>query len=471
MEKRQRPFDLLRWFGALSFVTIASAAVGMAAILSYFLAGEILRRHASKTAEFISSVAEIQSAFGGFRDRAGMAELLGGIRTAGELGVGEDAAERAREEFFDHMRALPSVLSIDIYARDRRVIWSHSKDGHADAVMGSVEPLFLDSIFARRYAASDDAAVAAEILSDQPGSYDVRYYVPLYDSRQQVAAVVEVCEEPMGLFNSIRRGRILVWAGSLVAGTLIYLILFWVVRRAAVLIGFQQQRLVESETLAVVGEMALAVAHGIRSPLAAIRSSAELIHEQLPQKLQNHTRDIIGQTDRLSRWSRDLLVFSVPEPPVAALENVNIVPVLEESVENFRSRLSQNRISPEWIRPAVDVPAVVGNRSLLLQVFNSIIANAIDAMAGGGKLTIRYDMDQPRGRVVVDIEDTGMGMSDDERARMFKPFSTNKPRGLGIGLTLVKRTLERYGGSVRVESAEHVGTRVELNFATCAPGP
>jgi two-component system sensor histidine kinase HydH len=475
MDRGRRPFNLLRWFGALSFITIAAAAITMAAILSYFLAGEILKRHASQTAEFISTVSEIQSDFGGFRHRTGMAELLGGIRTADELGVSKDTAERSREEFFDHMRTLPSIVSIGVYAHDRKAIWSYSKEGRAQPAKPSPEPDILEQIFAYRYAGSYDAAVnwnyhAAEFLSDRPGRYDVMYYVPLYDSRHRVAAVVQICEEPIGLLNSIRHGQMLIWASFLVAGTLIYVILFWVVRRAAVLIRCQQQRLVESEALAVVGQLALAVAHGIRSPLAAIRSSAELMLEELPGKLQTHAQDIIGQADRLSHWLRDLLVFSEPEPSLALVENVNIVPVLEESVENFRSRFSQNCISPEWVRPAVDVPAVVGNRSLFLQVFNSIIANAVEAMAAGGKLTISYDMDRPRHCVVVDIADTGIGMSADARAHAFESFNTTKPRGLGVGLTLVKRTLERYGGSIRVESAERKGTRVELNFATCVAG-
>ncbi len=476
MDEGRRPFNLLRRFGALSFITIAAAAVGMAAVLSHFLAGEILERHASQTAAFIASVAEIQSRFGGFRDPSGMAELLGGSRTAEELGVRQAVAERSADEFFDHMRALPSVLAVDIYARDRTVIWSYSKEGHAQAVDRPELARVLDRIFAYELADGDTIALSsnhheAEITSDQPGSYDARYFVPLYGAGGRVAAVVEICEEPVGLFNSIRRGRMLVWGSFLVAGVLIHLILFWVVRRASVLIGFQQQRLVESETLAVVGELALAVAHGIRSPLGAIRSSAELMLDQLPQKLRPHAQDIVGQADRLSQWLQDLLVFSMPEPPAALVESVDLVPVLEEAAENFRSRFSQQCISPEWVRPAIDVPPVIGNRSLFLQVFNSIIANAVEAMAGGGRLTIHYDLDELRRHVVVDIADTGAGMSADVCARVFLPLNTGKPRGLGVGLTLVKRTLERYGGSIRVESAERVGTRVELNFPTGAIVP
>ena len=74
------------------------------------------------------------------------------------------------------------------------------------------------------------------------------------------------------------------------------------------------------------------------------------------------------------------------------------------------------------------------------------------------------DLERARDRVRVDIADTGCGMNAERLAQAFKPFKTGKARGLGIGLTLVKRTLERYGGGVHIESRENAGTRVRLIF-------
>lgn len=465
METEPKPFNLLRWFGALSFITIAAAATATAAMLSYFLAGEILRRHASQTASFVSTVSQTQSKFGGFRYPDGMAELLGSVRAAEELGVGAETAQRSKEEFFDHMRALPSMVSVDIYGRNRERVWSYAKHEVANEARSDNAEL-LDQIFSYRRAGADDVLVnwdyhSAEFVSDRPGRYDISYYVPLYDSQGQVAAVVRICEAPLGLLGSVRRGQILAWSSLLVAGALIYAILFWIVRRAAVLIASQQHRLVESETLAAVGELSLAVAHGIRNPLAAIRSGAELMLDDVADGLKANVRNIIEQVDRLSHWLRDLLVFS--EPPTMK-GKVDIVPVIEEALENFRLRFAQHCITAQWIRPTVDAPPVVGNRSLFLQVFNSIIANAVEAMPGGGTLAIRCDVDEGRGRVVVHITDTGMGMSTDVLARAFKPFNTTKPRGLGVGLTLVKRILDRCGGSVCIESSEQAGTAVDMTF-------
>jgi signal transduction histidine kinase len=274
--------------------------------------------------------------------------------------------------------------------------------------------------------------------------------------------VVEIYKEPVGLLEGIRRGQTLVWSSLLIAGALIVATLFLVARRAAMVMADQQKRLVDSETLVVIGEMALAVAHGIRNPLAAIRCNAELILGEVPERSKTQLEDVIRQADRLSSWLRDLLLFSRPLEPEAAAEKVNLVEVLRESVESFASRCAQAGIGVEWIDAEVEIPPVIGNRMLLLQAINSIIANAVEVMSGGGKLTLCCILEMSQRRVRVIIADTGRGMSEERLALAFKPFNTSKPHGMGIGLTLVKRTLERYGGGVHIESRENMGTRVKL---------
>jgi signal transduction histidine kinase len=465
---RPRPFNLLRWFGALSFITVAAGAVGTAAALSHFVAAEILHWDAEITAEFILSLAETQSAYRGYSGKTGVAELLGGITTAADLGISETVARASTAEFFDHLRALPGATFIRVYARDRRVIWFYAGEGYDEPENAADEtPDFLAQAFGLKYAGSS-AVIGRwdyhviQSLPGKPGGYFVENYVPLYDSNNNAAAVVEIYKEPAGLFESIRRGQIRVWSDVLIAGALIFITLFMVARRAAIVMADQQKRLVDSETLVALGEMSLAVAHGIRNPLAAIRCNAELIQDSVPEGPKKQVRDIIRQVDRLSYWLRDLLVLS--QPSEAEVEKVNLLEILRESVENFAGRFAQAHIAVEWFDPEVEIPPVAGNRLLLLQVINSIIANAVEGMSDGGKLTLRCEPEPAQGRVRVNIADTGHGMSEERLAQAFRPFKTGKARGLGLGLTLVKRTLERYGGSVRIESRENLGTRVELIF-------
>jgi len=459
-----RPRNFMRWFAAMGFVTVTAGAIGTAATLSHYLAREIFQWDALMTAEFVVTVAETESTFKRFARKSGVGELLGRAATAAELGVSEAAAGESIEELLDHITALPGAASIMVYARDRNLVWAHYGTGVPQAPDATAER-FLESAFELPYTGPYSALGrweyrAPEPRLDRPASYWVENYVPLYDAQRHVAAVVKIGKEPGLLQQIIHSGQLIVWVCVMAAGMLTFASLFWLARGAAVVMRDQQRRLVESEKLSVVGEMSLAVAHGIRNPLAAIRSSAEIALEDAPQSSRKQLADIIVQSDRLSSWLRELLLFSRPQ--VGPAEPLSLVDVLRESVNSYAARLAAAGIALECILPETPVPTIKADRPLLRQAFNAVISNAIEAMSPGGKLTVHCVLRQPQGPLVVSVSDTGIGMSPECLAQSFVPFRTSKARGLGVGLSLVKSTLERYGGYVCIHSREHEGTCVEL---------
>ncbi len=105
----------------------------------------------------------------------------------------------------------------------------------------------------------------------------------------------------------------------------------------------------------------------------------------------------------------------------------------------------------------------------LTQILNSLFANALEAMPQGGEL--RAEVRQLDGQQAqLQLSDTGKGMSEQQRRMVFKPFFTTKQGGLGVGLALVKRIMERFGGAVELTSREEEGTRVSLTFNIAAGG-
>ena len=107
---------------------------------------------------------------------------------------------------------------------------------------------------------------------------------------------------------------------------------------------------------------------------------------------------------------------------------------------------------------------VRGETSLFRQVILSLIANASEAMGEGGDCVLRLSV--PDGRHLrVDIIDSGPGISPEVLGQVFRPFFTTKPKGLGLGLPLAKRIIERFGGSIRVDSRPEGGTTVTLLFS------
>lgn len=460
-----KPFNLIRWFAVLSLITIAIGAVSMATILSHFLAEEVLRRDAMLTSQFIVSVAENESSHYGLPRPSSVAELVAGTVGAELLGLDSEVVRRAKSEFYGHIRILPDVLLANIYARDRTIVWSHNPAaiGSRPGPHEELEQAFQSRVLVAHGFIGRHRHTQSQFLLGQPDHYYVENYVPLYDAYGNAVSVVEIYKEPSGLFATIRRGQILVWSGSLLTGLLIYLALFWLVRRGSALIRSQQQQLVDSEMLVMMGEMAQAVAHGIRNPLATIRSSAELALEGDEQLARKSANDIIQQVDRLGYWVRDLLVFS--RPPDGVAEQVDMIAIIRETLSNFGPRFARSGITPQWSEPATELPKVIGNQALFVQAFSSIIANAVEAMPKGGSLSVSAELDAVRRRLRVSVADSGVGMTERQLSMAFKPFNTTKARGLGVGLALVKRIIERYGGSVFLESKENQGTRVHMIFS------
>jgi signal transduction histidine kinase len=201
------------------------------------------------------------------------------------------------------------------------------------------------------------------------------------------------------------------------------------------------------------------VAHSLRNPLATIRSSAELALEFDSGPAHKNINDIIGQVDRMSKWVRELLQSLRPLNDEA--EPVNLVAVLHDSLAAFEQQIAKGRISVVFAPK--ETPMVLSQHVQLTQILNSLLANALEAMDDGGTLTVSLDPSDSQ-RVSVTVSDTGKGMTEEQRRMAFRPFFTTKQGGLGVGLVLVKRIMERFGGTVALDSREGEGTRVRLSF-------
>ena len=229
------------------------------------------------------------------------------------------------------------------------------------------------------------------------------------------------------------------------------------VRRADQVIRSQQSRLVETETLSALGEIASAVAHGIRNPLASIRSSAELWHDSSEPGVHESARDIMSEIDRLEKWVRELLTYSQPlEDQMTALA---LPPIIHESVTSF---VRESERCDVRIKVQINecLPPVAGDPALLMQAFNNLIANALEATEPGGEIIISGASGPKHVELV--FTDNGAGIAPERMAQVGNTFYTTKRKGLGVGLALVRRIVKRFGGKVLISSRQGVGTTVTL---------
>ena len=235
-----------------------------------------------------------------------------------------------------------------------------------------------------------------------------------------------------------------------------------------------------SERMASVGLIAAGVAHEINNPLAAASANAEYalsVLNDAPSAGEldlDEVRLVLGDSMEALRRVRDIVkdlrVFSHVE--AERREPIDLVPVLRSSVRMARNELRHRARVEELLEP---VAAVVGNEARLGQVLLNRLVNAAHAIPEGyvhaNKVTLRTAM-RGEGHVVVSIEDTGAGMSEVTKKRLFSPFFTTKAAGTGtgLGLSICKRIVSDFGGHIEVESEVGRGSTFRVVLPAVSTG-
>jgi two-component system sensor histidine kinase HydH len=217
-----------------------------------------------------------------------------------------------------------------------------------------------------------------------------------------------------------------------------------------------QERVIHSERLAAIGEAAAHLSHEIKNPLMLIGGFARQVLRSLPngdcniQKLQI----IQDEIQRLERMLNDVRDFTRPSRPQKELRTLN--ECVRETLDLMESALFAQMIEVEAaLRNGA--PPVSYDPRQIKQVLINILKNAMEAMPTGGKLTIASGWDHDSSWV--SIADTGDGIPEAVRKKLFLPFFTTKRAGTGLGLAVCNRIIQDHRGEIRVEAREGVGTR------------
>lgn len=442
---RRATFNLRLWFGLASFLVIGAMGLVLAVSVGRFITDRMLHREAVVTQEFLESVITAEN-------------------SAAHLFNGSGADDNPYlASFIQHVRRMPDVLRANLYGPDRGMVWSTDT-----ALIGQrfdrnpeLEEAFEDRLVTEVGSLSSDSK-DEHVALDATGGVFIEVYIPIrHDNR--VMGVVELYKVPTALDAMLREARLIIYL-SVAAGTVVvFLTLFWIVRRGALLIEGQQDQLGRMEALAALGQMASAIAHNLRNPLAGIRSTAELL--KLEQDgVADAASDIIGEVDRMDAYVRELLDYARQPAPAAAV--VDARQAIEALLERFAPRLERAAIRLRRQDTAGPNVRVQADSALLIQAMTSIVANAIEAMRDGGTLTLRLGADDRQ--VTVGFDDTGPGIAPDLLQRISEPFFTTKTRGLGLGLALTRRIVERFGGSLEIGRAPEGGARVEMRLPRAA---
>lgn len=435
-------FNLTRRFSILGFLVVFAVAGVLGQAVARMFADQLLHRDAVVTMEFVQSVVRTDATATYFPKARG-----------GPL-------PEPLEDTLKHFGEMPDVLRANVYTPDRVVLWS-TDPALIGRTFGKNEELdeALKGELAYESGRVSKEEHKAATRGKATSGFFIEIYVPVHDSAGHVVSVVELYKAPDALYEAIREGQTAVAIGAALGGLLLYLALIGIVRQADAIMRDQQERLIEGERLAIVGEMASAVAHSIRNPLSSIRTSVELALDRDPGRFDEPANDIVTEVDKIEAWIRELLTFT--RPGSIKREAVDVNQVVRASLESVNAQLQRKHVATATAL-AEPAPTAMADVTLLQQVLQSILTNAMDALPDGGRLEVKTG--GADGRVNIVVQDHGPGISAEHLEQVFKPFFTTKPRGVGLGLPLARRLVERMGGTLDLISRRGEGTRVRIEL-------
>ena len=218
-------------------------------------------------------------------------------------------------------------------------------------------------------------------------------------------------------------------------------------------------RMEHADRLASAGEMAAGIAHEIKNPIAGVLGALQVFDDETPA---NHDRkeiftEMIAQLERVNHAINDLLSYARPTPPVFEQSNLN--DLIKRTISLLSQQIKQKRveISTDFIRDEIKIAA---DKKQLQQVIWNILLNAVQAIEQEGKVNI--SLVDENSSILIQVIDTGKGITLEQLSHVFQPFYTTKHKGTGLGMTISKRIVEQHRGTITINSTSGKGTIVTI---------
>ncbi|BBJ27765.1 sensor histidine kinase [Athalassotoga saccharophila] len=222
-----------------------------------------------------------------------------------------------------------------------------------------------------------------------------------------------------------------------------------------------EKALGRAEQLALLGKMTASIAHEIKTPLASMKLSVQLLKRQT-EGISDEARETLDILDkeirRLEERSMQFLTFS---KTTYDLKPLNVVDVLEESIKLARIRARERGISIEFTK-LTDKLVIEGDDNALNSAFLNVLVNAMDASRDNEKIEVKIE--KMKNYALITFTDHGSGIPPDYMDYLFEPFFTLKTNGTGLGMSIVRRVVNSHGGRVEVKSQKEVGTSVIIRL-------
>jgi signal transduction histidine kinase len=210
------------------------------------------------------------------------------------------------------------------------------------------------------------------------------------------------------------------------------------------------------ERLSQLGEMSAGISHELRNSMSVISGYAKLLSKKVEEPNRHTVNEIISEIRTMDKIISELLAFA--KPSVLSVEQADLHKLLDETI---KYAVGDN----DGVSVLIDVESPVSVQAdvvLMKQAFTNILMNASEAMPGGG--TISISIHRLNNRLKMNIKDSGPGIPEDIREKVFLPFYTTKAEGTGLGLALVQKIIYAHGGTIEVSSNRGGGTSFNITL-------
>ena len=232
-----------------------------------------------------------------------------------------------------------------------------------------------------------------------------------------------------------------------------------------------QAHLIQSEKLASLGKLAAGIAHEINNPLGGILIYSHLLLEDTSKKSAHYEnlKKIVKETSRCKDIVKGLLEFARPKEPEMSWINLNDIVDRSLAIVEGQALFQNIKINKKY---ASALPKIVADGSQLQQVFMNIIINAAEAMDGKGILSLSTSLDSDGTYIEAKITDTGHGIKEEDKIRLFEPFFSTKEvgKGTGLGLAISYSIIQKHLGTIEVESQEGKGSSFTVKLPVMREG-
>ncbi|MEG9297599.1 ATP-binding protein [Mangrovibacillus sp. Mu-81] len=220
-----------------------------------------------------------------------------------------------------------------------------------------------------------------------------------------------------------------------------------------------EEMMIASEKMSVIGQLAAAVAHEIRNPLTSLKGFIQLM-QTTGTVNRDHLDIMLSEVDRIDLISGEMLILGKQQDLHYQRENVDTI--LQQVIVLMEAQANIDNVMIQYKPYSFEPVYVMAEANQLKQVFINIIKNAVESIPGGRSGNVSISLNKKEGHALVVVSDNGSGMEQERIEKIGEPFYSTKEKGTGLGLAICKKIIEKHKGKIVFHSEKQKGTVVEI---------